>query len=140
MTTEPIPGTTGTGYLNRVIKLDFSQEWSTDPERDPIWMVIRNPKLVPPGELTGNVALNPDGTPVDMQAATDNMYAVVAKLTVAWRVYDATQEPVIDPNTGEDVTVPALLPHPATAELCKKLPAAFLTRVANEIKQAVDPQ
>lgn len=140
MTTSPIPGTQGTGYLNRVIKLDFSDEWSTDPERDPIWLVIRNPKLVPPGELTGNVAMNPDGTPVDMQQATDNMYEVVAKLVVAWRVYDATQVPEIDPVTGEDITVPELLPMPATAALCRKLPSAFITRVANEIKAAVDPQ
>lgn len=130
----------GTGYLNKVIKLDFSAEWSEDPTGDPIWIVIRNPKLVPPQEMQGNVALNADGTPVDTAAAVEAMYATVAKLVVGWRVYDATAEVTLDEHTGEVTSAAQLLPLPATPEACKKLPAAFINRVATEIREAVNPQ
>lgn len=127
-----------TGYLNRVIRLEFP-EFSSGPD-DPIWIVIRNPKLVPPAELQGDVALNPDGTPVDMAAATDNTYRIVSQLVVGWRVYDASAPVELDPGTGEVVGDQPLLPLPATIENARKLPSAFILAIADEVKAANNPR
>ena len=128
-----------TGYLNRVIRLDFS-DLSANPDTDPVWIVIRNPRLVPPSELTSNIALNPDGTPVDMNDATEAMYRTMLRLIVGWRVYDGTAPFELHPVTGEPFGDQPLLPSPATLDSVKKLPTVMINAVANEIKQAANPQ
>jgi hypothetical protein len=128
------------GYANKLIKLSFD-EYSEDPVNDPIWIVIRNPKLVPPGELQTDVALTEDGQVADQDEAIRSMHKNLAKLIKGWRVYDAGQDVQLDPVTGAEVgEPPTLLPLPATPELVARLPMEFVTRIAREVQQAVNPQ
>jgi len=124
------------GYANRLITLKFP-EWSEDPERDPIWIAIRNPKLMPPGDLRPKeVALDDNGKPLDEEAAFNATFDIVAKLVVAWRVYDATANEL--DAAGNPVDQP-LLPLPATPELAKKLPMEFIAAISMEMTKG-NPQ
>lgn len=125
------------GYANRLISLTFD-DLTDDPQNDPIWVSIRNPKLMPPGELQARqVPLGEDGKPVDNDAAMTSMYEVVAKMIVAWRVYDATVLEV-NPETGEPLDQP-LLGLPATPERVAKLPMEIINRISEQMSAAVTP-
>ncbi len=116
------------GYRNRFIPLMFPE---LAEDGDEVWVSIRNPLLVPPGELQpAPVPTHADGTPVDPQAATEAMFAVIAKLIVAWRVYDASVVAEQQP----------LLELPATPESVGRLPTVVLNRIAEEINKINNPQ
>lgn len=127
------------GYANRVIHMPFP-ELSEDPENDPIWVSLRNPRLVPPEELRPKgVATDPNtGQPLDTNAAEMAMYTVFAKLIIGWRVYDASYM-ALDETTGEPLDQPRL-PMPPTPETVAKLPSAILTRLVEEFTQAANPR
>lgn len=127
------------GYANRIIHMPFP-DLSEDPENDPIWVSLRNPRLVPPDELRPKgVATDPGtGQPLDANAAEAAMYAVFAKLIVGWRVYDASYM-ALDDNTGEPLDQPRL-PMPPTTESVAKLPSVILARLVEEFTQAANPQ
>lgn len=141
------------GYGSTTIKLDFP-ELSENPADDPIWVIIRNPKLLPEDELTSFAEGNPDietdedGEPtgeIDPEtmakmASTGNR--LMAHLVVASRVYDATVFREYDDNGDEIIepaTDPVRLPSKLTAEDCKKLPGAIKLRMAEELRKA-NPQ
>jgi hypothetical protein len=126
------------GYASRLIRLDFP-ELSEDPENDPIFVTIRNPKLMPLQELqdNGGNELDADGNPVQ-EKATAGMLRIISRLIAVWRVYDATHLQ-INPTTGEVMDQP-LLPLPATPELVGKLPSAIINRIGDELTGAVNPQ
>lgn len=127
------------GYANRILHMDFTQELSEDPAEDRIWVSMRNPRTIPLDELSaGDVEVGPDGKPVDADAAKLAMYAKFANLIVGWRVYDATSAE-IDPTTGVPCDQPHL-PMPATGALVAKLPTIILNRLVDEFKAAVNPQ
>jgi hypothetical protein len=115
------------GYANRVRTLHFP-ELSEDGED--IHVVIRNPKLVPPGEMRRrDVATNDDGTPADMDEAMDASYELIAKLIIGMFAYDATA-------TTEDQ--PRLMP-PWNAASVAKLPLEIINGISEEIGN-VNPQ
>lgn len=121
------------GYANRVVNLEF-RELSEDWETDPIRVVIRNPRLMPPGELQPREVPNgPDGTP-DRDEANLAMYEVIAKLVIGWRVYDAS-ELALDPETFEPLPQ-QLLPQGATVETVRKLPTLIVNRIAEQLTKA----
>ncbi|MEU0940100.1 hypothetical protein [Embleya sp. NPDC005971] len=109
------------GYANRTIMLPFPD--LSEPGDD-VFVVIKNPKTVPLGELTPKNAgaAVVDGQ-VDMEQAMPAMYAVVAGLVKAWHVYDAT---------SPDDDQPAL-PLPATAESVAKLPHEITNKIVEMI-------
>jgi hypothetical protein len=72
------------------------------------------------GELPGELVTDED---------TDRGFAMVAKLVIGWRVYDAT-------STEDDQP---LLGLPATTELVGRLPREILERVMEEVGKA-NPQ
>ena len=141
-------------YKDRVIRLDFSEELSDDPQQDPIWVIIRNPRLLPPAELSsfssgdsGYEEAEPaeDGTPqakvTDPAKATETLRKMVARLVVAARVYDATDPGTFDPETGEPTGEQPRMPHPPwNAEQAAKLPLPVLERISKEFAEAVNPQ
>lgn len=145
-----------TGYANRVINLQFPElaEPKTDengkvvlhPESgkpepsEAIWVVIRNPQLMPPGELTPrDVAVDPNsGRPLDAEDANQAMYEIFAKLIVGWRVYDATSFE-INSETGEPLDQP-LLELPATPASVAKLPNAIINKLAAQLQESANPQ
>lgn len=116
------------GYANRTNRITFPD--LSEPG-DEVYVAIRNPRLVPPGELRGrDVAMDENGQPVDTAEAEQAMYETLAKLVVSWRVYDAT-------DMGDDQ---ALLPSPAKPEDVAKLPTEIINQLAEEIQQAVNPR
>lgn len=136
------------GYANRVVKIDFP-ELTDDPAGDPIWVIIRNPRLMPAGEITslssGNSGYEQgdDGeTKVsDRSAAIGTMHRMIARLTVAARVYDATSDGEFDPETGEPTGEQERLPAPPwTPEIAAKLPQEIVTRISTEFSEAINPQ
>lgn len=115
------------GYANRVVRLDFPDY--TEPGDTPIHVIIKNPRIMPPSEITpDDVKLGPDGQP-DEQQAMQAMYQVIARLVKAWYVYDAT----------DDADDQARLPLPATPELVAKLPMEIVNAIASEVKKVMAP-
>jgi hypothetical protein len=139
-------------YSRPVIRLDFTEQLGYGPD-DPVWVVIRNPKILPPKMLrvskqaqAAAEALQDDPASEDAQdegmAATHGM---AGRLVVAWRVYAVPPDPEIDPLTGEFAEVkPELLPQPSggsgvSAELFGALPAMIQMAVLKEITEAINP-
>lgn len=136
----------GTGYANRVIKLDFP-ELSEDPQNDPIWVIIRNPRLMPAKEITsasdGSGAYDETGKIVDRAAAEVATDKLIAKLVIAHRVYDPTVMPEYNPLTGEPLgptEQPLLPPAPWGPEIAAKLPVEIRVRIAKEFSSGQSPQ
>jgi hypothetical protein len=135
----------GSGYANRVIKIDFP-ELSSDWDADPVWLIIKNPRLLPAREITAITdmagAYDADGKIADRalaEAATDKM---IARLVIAARVYDATAVPEYDPLTGEVVSgaeQPLLPPAPWEPETAARLPLVIRMRVGEEFTTAQNP-
>jgi hypothetical protein len=104
------------GYSTPTIRISFPEVSSPEDE---VWIVIRNPMLVPAREFNDAVASAGDSD--SMSAGL----AALARLVIAWRVYDATWVPELDPETGEPLPGqggPPLLPFPATAESMGRIP------------------
>lgn len=129
------------GYNNRLILLQF-------PELgDKVSVLIRNPKLVPPEELTPKVAPGPDGQ-LSQDDSFQATYEVAARLIVAWHVYDASAAPVdIDMDADnldeqlaalEQAEQPRL--GPVTPDNVAKLPTGILNRIGEIIQGEMDPQ
>lgn len=113
-------------YANRVIHLDFPE---LSEEGDEIWLKIRNPKLVPPGEMRRRTVKNlPDGT-VDEDDELMATYEVMAKLVIGGHVYDGM-------STDDEVEP---LSQPLNAVGVAKLPTEILTRIGREMAKA-NPQ
>jgi hypothetical protein len=144
-----------TGYANRVIHLDFSEELA-EPQRDDkgqplidtktkkpipsekIWVTLRNPRLVPPATMIPRtVPTNPDGTPTNPEDQSNAMFEIFARLILGWRCYDA-DDIAINPETGEELPQ-SLLPQEITVDNVKKLPAAIVNKIAETIQEGANP-
>lgn len=133
------------GYTNRFMLLPF-------PELgEKVSVLLRNPKLLPPSELTPeDVPTDENGKPLDPNAANEAMYKVMARLIVNWHVYDATADstvPDIDLDADDlDAQLAALEAadqvrlEAVTAENVAKCPMAIITRIGEEIGRVADPQ
>lgn len=128
---EPLPGAAtpvDTGYVDRYLTIPFDH-LTADAKNFPVYVTIRNPRLVPPEMLTAeSVPLGPDGMPLDPAKAAMATYGVLAKLIKDWRVYNAYAEGV------------ELLPLPATAETVAKLPLDIINRLGQEVARAANPR
>lgn len=125
-------------------------------------MTIRNPRNMAPGELRAAAGKVTDADKERFAAAKAAMdatgdipegladdedenkgFAIMAKLVLAWRIWDATVPVKADPETGEEIhdeeTEPRLLPLPATAKLIAKVPGVILARITEELQKA-NPQ
>jgi hypothetical protein len=117
---------------------------------DDVSVLIRNPQLLPPSELTPeDVQLDERGQPVDPQAANMAMYKVFARLIVAWKVYDASE--LITPvEVSEDADPVALFESLETtaqprlgaisAENIARLPLRIINRIGAELGSVADPK
>lgn len=129
------------GYADPFVLLRF-------PELgDDCSVLLRNPKLLPPGDITPeDVPMRDDGQPVDPQAANDAGYKVMANIIVAWKIYAAPGMGTdIDPEADPEDVLKALegvelvrLGKP-TAESIAKAPVAVIKRVMEEIQSTLDP-
>jgi hypothetical protein len=123
------------GYANRTVYLGFP-EFTEAGDRE-VHVVIRNPRLMPPGELTPQkIALDANGKPIDLEAAKYANNALMAKLVIGWHVYDTNY--AVDEDGNE--LPQERLPLPATAELVAKLPTRIFAKITTEITGAFDPQ
>lgn len=126
------------GYANRVVRIAFPD--LTEPDTDELFVVIRNPKTMTVDELTPqDVAVDPaTGLPVDTDLAAQRSREIIARLVVAWRMYDASDFSV-DPDTGIP-TEQSPLPLPATADLVRRLPMAAIQAINDKISEAISPK
>lgn len=129
------------GYKQPVITLNFP-ELTDNPDTDPIRVVIRNPRLMAAGELSGSadMAVGPDGQPVESAENENRAYKQFAKMVIGWRVYDATADIVLDQDMNVIGDSAQLLPLPATPDLVAKLPLVILTRLSQELQDAMNPK
>lgn len=129
------------GYANPVITLRFDH-LVDDPATDPIWVALRNPKIMTPDALRPrDVPVDADGKPVNQADALTAMYEIIAGLLMAWRAYDASD---ITIDAAGNVQPMALLPDlsktaPATPDMVKRLPMEIINAIAEQIKQASNP-
>jgi hypothetical protein len=151
------------GYANPVKKIDFPG--LSSGADDPIWVVIKNPKVLPPKFLQGALSDAADSGAIgeDEPAGDDTAAAklsasrtsaameagkrTAAKLIIAWRVYDTDTFPEFDTLTGEQVpgTGQTLLPGPAAGdgvppELFDRVPMQITMEIMNEVGAALNPQ
>lgn len=130
------------GNGSRVITRHFP-ELSTDG--DAIWVTIRNPMWMAPEELItkdSEAKVDPDtGEPVNDEEAKKGTYALLAKLIIGWRVYDATWVPKIDGETGEMMPgqEPPRLSLPATAAKARKLPFPIFQWLGEQLESLNPP-
>ena len=132
------------GYTNPYVLLQFPDLG------DDISVLMKNPQLLPPSEIQPeDVPVDENGQPLDQNAAQEAMYKVMARLIVAWKVYEA-----FDPNATLDVDPDA---DPAaifeslgageqqrlgkvTTENIARLPLAIINRIGEEVGRVADPQ
>ncbi|MCT9092842.1 hypothetical protein N4G70_28815 [Streptomyces sp. ASQP_92] len=117
---------------------------------DDVSVLIRNPQLLPPSELTPeDVQLDDRGQPVDPQAANMAMYKVFARLIVAWKVYDASEliTPVEIAEDADPVTLFESLETTAQPRLgaispenIARLPMRIINRIGAELGSITDPK
>lgn len=130
------------GYAQPVITLRFDH-LVDDPANDPIWVAIRNPKLMPPDALRPrDIPVDAEGKPLDTGDAMVAMYDIVANMVMAWRAYDAADITIDDSGEALPMT---LLPtvsksNPATPDLVKRLPMEIINAIADVIQQAANPR
>ncbi|MFK0182081.1 hypothetical protein ACIQVR_39725 [Streptomyces xanthochromogenes] len=132
------------GYTSPYVLLPFP-----DLGED-VSVLIRNPQLLPPNELTPeDVTLDERGQPVDPQAANMAMYKVFARLIVAWKAYDASE--LITPvEIAEDADPAALFDSLEAAEQPRlgaitpeniaRLPMRIINRIGAELGSVADPK
>jgi hypothetical protein len=131
-----------TGYATPYVMLQF-------PELgDDCSVLMRNPQLLPPSEITPeDVPLDEQGQPIDPQAANESMYKVMARIIVAWRMYEAfpSDLPPVDPD-ADPADVLATLEGleqrrmgAVTAENVGRLPMEAIKRIMGEISRVADP-
>jgi hypothetical protein len=95
------------GYANRRVYLGFEE--LTEEGDEPVHLIVKNPKVVPIGELQpADLKTGPDGQ-VDEESARGAMFKVISGLVLAGRVYDATcfdedQQPMGLPLSPDDVS------------------------------------
>jgi len=115
------------GYATPVITRHFPE---LVEDGDDVWVTIRNPRLMAPGEMLSTadgVQTGPDGEVQDLGVASRASFKLAAKLIIGWRMYDATFIPQLDPQ-GEPVpgAAAALLPPvPGPADVAKAPMAVF---------------
>jgi hypothetical protein len=132
------------GYTNPYVLLQFPDLG------DDVSVLMKNPQLLPPSEIQPeDVATDENGQPVDAQAANEAMYKVMARLIVAWKVYEAFApgdtldiDPEADPaelfaslGSGTQERLGKVTP-----ENVAKLPLAVINRIGGEIGRVADPQ
>jgi hypothetical protein len=139
--------TTLAGYRDRIIRITFPG-LTDDNDKDPVWIIIRNPALMPADELRsyadkispGAVTAAANGTSDGMSAQLsgsdmDAAYRMFSRLIIAWRVYDATAIPEIN-EAGEVIGEQPLLPSPATPDTIARLPLEIINRLSEELGKA----
>lgn len=126
------------GYAQRIITEKFPDLVG---EGDSCWVTIRNPKLIPPGEMRPKgVKYNDAGEAEDPDSAEDAANTIMAKLIIGMRVYDPTTPIKLNPDTGEliedEETVPQLLPSPPSGPDVAKLPMVIYSWLGQEMAKA----
>ncbi|RSN38564.1 hypothetical protein DMC64_41590 [Amycolatopsis sp. WAC 04197] len=122
------------GYANRVITTHFP-ELAEDGED--IFVVFRNPKTQTMSKLEADaVALGPDGAP-DRAQATAAVNALMARLIIGGRLYDARVDGIDE--AGNPLDQP-LLTFPLTPESAAGLPLEVISAITDNVKSAQNPQ
>lgn len=113
-------------------------------------VLIKNPQLMSPEALSPeDVPLDDKGQPVNRQDGMNASYKVLARLIVAWKVYEVyNPDDTLDINPDDDpADILALLGEGAqqrfgkvTPESVSRLPAAIITRLMEEVQKVTDPQ
>lgn len=130
------------GYTNPYLLLQFP-ELANDCS-----VLMRNPQLLAPAEITPeDVPVGEDGKAVDPNAANEAMYKVMARIIVAWKVYEAFSGdlPPVDPD-ADPADIQAVLEQveqrrigEVTAENVGRLPMVIIQRIMEEISRVADP-
>lgn len=131
------------GYSQPVIRIPFP-DLTTDPQNDPVWVIIRNPKLMSPDELRSGVpgAYGQDGTVLDQAKAEQSSRLMTARIVVAARVYDPRVMPTFDPVSGEQTSDNAALlqPPPWDEGIVAALPAVIIRAIGDKVADALAPK
>ncbi|MEV5944243.1 hypothetical protein [Streptomyces sp. NPDC051994] len=131
------------GYTNPYVLLTF------DELGDDVSILMRNPQLLPPREITPrDVPTDDKGQPIDSDELQTAMYEVFARLIVAWKVYDASAAAPLD--VGEDPDPVALFGSlgeggaqprikDITVENIARLPMRIISRLMDTVNASVAP-
>lgn len=125
------------GFANRVVRIGFPE--LTEPDEPELFLILRNPKVVSPDEFaSSDVAVGPDGQPLNPEDAAERSREIIARLVVTGRMYDATDMGV-DMETGE-LTDQKLLTYPLTKNTARCLPVEVMQKIGAEIGAAFAPK
>jgi hypothetical protein len=132
------------GYAQQYLPLKFPH---LSNEGDEVYVIIRNPRIVPPDELRPKgVTVGSDGEVSDEDAAMTSMYIVFSRLIVGWHVYDASvpesgTEQVMLTDDGQMITPDqVLLSWPPTPDKVAALPIEIINAITEAIGEATNPR
>lgn len=125
------------GYANRVVRLAFPH--LTEDGQPELFITIKNPKVMPPHELTAfDIDLDPvTGAPKDPALAAQRSTEIIARLVIAWRMYDATDWALDEDGNLVDQHP---LPLPATPDLVRRLPSDAFVEITRVLQEAMNPR
>lgn len=116
-------------YLNRTIRLAFDGTDDALPKLgDDIWIVIKNPMLMPGSALSTGIEIDPNN--VDTGQALKHSSIIASRLIESWNVYD--------PDDSNDPPTP--YPLPASPEMCMTLPIVMINKIAELAGDALNPK
>lgn len=132
------------GYAQQYLPLRFPH---LSEEGDEVYVIIRNPRIIPPAELRPKgVTVNSDGEVDDEDAAMASMYVVYSRLIVGWHAYDASvpdsgTEQVMLTDDGQMITPgQVLLSWPPTPDKVAALPVEIIAAITDAIGEATNPR
>lgn len=132
------------GYNNPYVLLTFPDLG------DDVSVLMRNPQLLSQSVLMPkDVAVDEHGRPLDPAEANASMYEVIARVLVAWKVYDAS--PTVPVEVTDDADPVALFESlgtggaqprigAVTVDNVAKLPMVIIKRIMEELNRVADPQ
>lgn len=125
-----------TGYANRVVRIAFPS--LTEEGQPELFVTIKNPKTMPPRDLIAtDVTVDENGLPVDQALAARRSSEILARMVIAWRMYDATDWQVDEDGNVLDQKP---LPLPATPELVDRLPSEAIIELMGVLQEAINPR
>jgi hypothetical protein len=131
------------GYKNRTLTIEFPD---LSDEDDPVWVKIRNPKILTTDffDSTEDLPVAPSTEGMDEPTRVSTLRAHTKALTAAQmqQSREVMSRIIVDGHVydaNDDSDAPAVLTMPLTVETVAKLPVEIVTKISEAMSGATNP-